>query len=360
MTRYLLAGGGTAGHVNPLLALAEYIAEHEPESEIYVLGTREGLESRLVPERGFKLLTIERLPFPRRPGLYALRFPKKFGQAVRSVRQMIKDLKIDVVVGFGGYASAPAYRAAKKENIGTVIHEANAKPGLANILGARNADAVAVTFAGTPIRGATVTGMPLRKEIEQLDKKSLTGVAREHFGLDPDLKTLVITGGSLGARAINEAMYAAAQAIRDAGVQVLHIWGGLTQLRDPEIAGYQVIKYCDRMDLAFAASTLMVSRAGSAAVSEIAGLGIPAVFVPYSFGNGEQRKNASAVVNAGGALLVEDEQLTAEWVTHTLLPLINNEQELKKMSRAASAAGNLDGTAKLFELIQSVSKGKKS
>ncbi|MBN9612076.1 MAG: glycosyltransferase, partial [Actinobacteria bacterium] len=130
MTAYLLAGGGTAGHVNPLLALADHIREVEADAEIVVLGTREGLEARLVPERGYELQTIARLPFPRRPSGYALTFPARYRRAVGEVRELIRSRGIDTVVGFGGYASAPAYRAARLEGVPYVIHEANARPGL--------------------------------------------------------------------------------------------------------------------------------------------------------------------------------------------------------------------------------------
>ena len=352
MTQYLLAGGGTAGHVNPLLALADLIRAEEPDAGILVLGTREGLEARLVPERGFELATIERLPFPRRPNLAALRFPARFSRAVRQVRALIRSRGIDVVVGFGGYAAAPAYRAAKAEGVPVVIHEANAKPGLANRLGARSTDYVAVTFPGTPIRGARVTGMPLRPEITQLDRLALRAGAREHFGLDAERTTLLVTGGSLGARAINRGISGAARELVDAGVQVLHVWGGLTEVEDPDVEGYRVIPYCDRMDLAFAACDLAVSRAGSTTVSELAGLGVPAILVPYSHGNGEQRFNAATVVEAGGALLVEDDALTPEWVRGTLVGLLQDEARLAEMSQRARGAGSLDGTERLLDVVR--------
>ncbi|UOQ61103.1 UDP-N-acetylglucosamine--N-acetylmuramyl-(pentapeptide) pyrophosphoryl-undecaprenol N-acetylglucosamine transferase [Leucobacter rhizosphaerae] len=351
MTNYLLAGGGTAGHVNPLLALADLIRAEEPDAEILVLGTREGLEARLVPERGFELAFIERLPFPRRPNLAALRFPARFARAVREVRARIRERRIDVVVGFGGYAAAPAYRAARAEGVPVVIHEANAKPGLANRLGARSTEYVAVTFPGTPIRGARVTGMPLRPEITGLDRAALRTSAREHFGLDPERTTLLVTGGSLGARAINQGISGAAAELVGAGVQVLHVWGGLTEVEDPGVAGYHVIPYCDRMDLAFAACDLAVSRAGSTTVSELAGLGVPAILVPYGHGNGEQRFNAASVVDAGGAILVEDAALTPEWVRGTLIPLLSDEARLAEMSRRARSAGSLDGTERLLDLV---------
>lgn len=360
MTAYLLAGGGTAGHVNPLLALADHIREAEPESKIVVLGTREGLEARLVPERGYELVTIERLPFPRRPSGYALRFPGKYRRAVHQVRNLIRAENIDVVVGFGGYASAPAYSAAHRENIPYVIHEANARPGLANRLGARRTPYVAVTFAGTPIRGrhstARVTGMPLRPEIVRLGSvrgdASQRARAREELGLDPSLPTLLVTGGSLGARALNRGISQSARAIVDAGAQVLHLWGGLTEVEDPGVSGYTVLTYCDRMDLALSASDLVVSRAGSTTVSELTGLGIPAVFVPYGHGNGEQRLNARGVVDAGGALMVDEDDLTPDWVRETLLPLLSDTRRLTEMSQRARSVGGLNGTERLYDLVR--------
>jgi UDP-N-acetylglucosamine--N-acetylmuramyl-(pentapeptide) pyrophosphoryl-undecaprenol N-acetylglucosamine transferase len=361
MTVYLLAGGGTAGHVNPLLALADLISAREPGAEIVVLGTAEGLEARLVPERGYELQTIERLPFPRRPGAYALRFPARYRRAVREVRELIRSRRVEVVVGFGGYASAPAYRAAAREGVPYVIHEANARPGLANRLGARRTPHVAVTFAGTPIRGsggeARVTGMPLRPEITGLGGPearvpALRASAREHFGLDPGRRTLLVTGGSLGARALNRGIAGSAAEIVATGAQVLHVWGGLTELEDPGVPGYTVIPYCDRMDLAFAACDLAVSRAGSTTVSELSGLGIPAILVPYGHGNGEQRLNAAGVVEAGGALLVADAELTPEWVRSELIPLLGDDARLAAMADRARSVGALDGTERLHDLVR--------
>lgn len=191
MTTYLLAGGGTAGHVNPLLAVADALREREPDSTVLVLGTREGLESRLVPERGYELLTIDKLPFPRRPNGDALRFPGRWRRTVAQAREHLRGRHVDVVVGFGGYASAPAYVAARRERIPVVVHEANAKPGLANILGARRAAATGVAFEGTPLKGSRVVGMPLRQEIVDLDRDALRASAAEHFGLREDRKSVV-------------------------------------------------------------------------------------------------------------------------------------------------------------------------
>jgi UDP-N-acetylglucosamine--N-acetylmuramyl-(pentapeptide) pyrophosphoryl-undecaprenol N-acetylglucosamine transferase len=356
LTNYLLAGGGTAGHVNPLLALAEEIRRLEPESKIVVIGTAEGLESNLVPERGFRLEIIERLPFPRKLSGYALTFPFRYRQAVSKIRQLILTEKIDVLVGFGGYVSAPAYDAAKRTNLPYVIHEANALPGLANRRAARSAAAVATTFANTQLPGAVQTGMPLRPELES----SLTAVnraqARKELGLDPEMVTLLVTGGSLGAKRINETVWKSRKQLLLAGVQVLHIVGNRSDMEPLQEKNYLRLKYCERMDLAIASADLAVSRAGAATVCEFAAFGLPALFVPYPVGNGEQALNAKSLVDAGGAVMVRDADFDPGYVSAELIPLISDSRKLKKMSEAAKAGAILDATARLLSLVKSVLK----
>lgn len=352
MTRYMLLGGGTAGHINPLLAVAEFIRATEPSSEILVVGTREGLESRLVPERGFSLHTIERLPMPRRLSRYALAFPGKFLRATREVRQLIRDSKTDVVVGFGGYASAPGYVAARREHVPFIIHEANAKPGLANKLAARKTPFVGVAFSSTPIHNATLVGMPLRPEIANLDLSHTKVAAREFFGLNPNKPTLLVTGGSQGARTLNTAINQTAEDITRSGWQILHIWGELSELSAQHHQNYALLPYCDRMDYAFASADLVISRAGAATVSEICALGLPSVLVPYPVGNGEQRVNAQDVVAAGGAMLVDDSRFNTEWILSELLPLLKDSERIQLMGELAASVGHRDGTEKLLALIQ--------
>lgn len=352
MTRYLLAGGGTAGHVNPLLAVADRIRELEPDAEVLVLGTAEGLEARLVPARGYELATIPKVPFPRRPNRAAAAFPARFRASIAQVGTLIADRGIDVVVGFGGYVSTPAYLAARRAGIGIAVHEANAKPGLANRLGARYTRQVGVAFAGTPLRGARIVGMPLRREIERLDRPAVGAEALELFGLQADRPVLLVTGGSLGARRINATVHDSAQAIVDAGWQVLHIAGGNSEIDDPGIAGYTLLEYCDRMDAALAAADFALSRAGSATVSELSALGIPAVYVPYPVGNGEQRFNAAGVVGAGGGLLVADAAFTPEWIEAELLPILGDAPRRERMAGAAASVGMLDGTQRMYDLVR--------
>ena len=358
MTTYLLAGGGTGGHVNPLLALAERIRAYEPDAIVLALGTKEGLETKLVPERGFELLTVERLPFPRKPGRYALSFPSRFSKAVRSVREIIRSRNVDVVVGFGGYASAPAYVAAKRSKVPYVIHEANALPGMANKLGAGSASAIASAFRSTKLKGAVVTGMPLRTEIEAAIGASSKELARTHFGLDPNTSTLLVTGGSLGARSINNAISTAGPLLDAAGIQVLHIVGGNSDLDEIHTKSLVRIKYCDRMDLAMAAADLAVCRSGASTVCEFGSFGLPSVFVPYPVGNGEQRFNAEDLVAAGGATLVNDVDFDVNYVRDQVIPLISNSKQLKKMSQAAKSTSIATGTQLLYELVRGVLPNK--
>jgi UDP-N-acetylglucosamine--N-acetylmuramyl-(pentapeptide) pyrophosphoryl-undecaprenol N-acetylglucosamine transferase len=351
VTTYLLAGGGTAGHVNPLLAVADFLTANDPDATVLVLGTQEGLESRLVPARGYELVVIPRIPFPRRLGRQAISFLPRFRAAVAQVTEIIRTRDVDVVVGFGGYVSTPAYLAARRAGKPIAIHEANARPGLANKLGARLTTTVGVAFSGTPLRHAEVVGMPLRREIEQLDRAAARPEALAYFRLDAGRKTLLVTGGSLGARRLNTTIVESARELTDAGWQVLHITGEKSEVSDPGLDGYTMVAYCDRMDLALAAADFAVARAGAATVSEFSALGIPAVYVPYPVGNGEQRFNAAGVVSAGGGVLVKDTDFLPGWVRSELLPRLADDARVRAMAQAAASVGVLDGSARMSALV---------
>jgi UDP-N-acetylglucosamine--N-acetylmuramyl-(pentapeptide) pyrophosphoryl-undecaprenol N-acetylglucosamine transferase len=353
VTTYLLAGGGTAGHVNPLLAVADTIASREPDATLIVLGTKEGLEARLVPARGYELVFVPRLPFPRRPNRQALTFLPRLDRAVADLADLIRKRNVDVVVGFGGYVSTPAYLAARRAGIPIVIHEANFRAGLANKLGAWFTSHVGVAFPGTRIRHAQVVGMPLRPEIEHLDRAAARPQALEFFGLAPDRPTLLVTGGSLGARRLNSTVVQSAGALIDAGWQVLHITGEKSEVDDPGLAHYRMITYCDRMDLALSAADFAVSRAGAGTVCELSALGIPAVYVPYPVGNGEQRFNAADVVRAGGGILIDDQVFLPEWVQAELIPVLRDRDRVRRMGVAAASVGGLDGSARMADFIRS-------
>lgn len=370
----LLAGGGTAGHVNPLLAVADEVVRRHPGARVTVLGTAEGLESVLVPAHGYPLEIVPRVPLPRRPSLDLVRLPGRLRAAVAAAGRAIDESGAQVVVGFGGYVATPAYLAARRRGVPIVVHEQNARPGLANRLGARWARAVAVTFPGTELRGGQVTGLPLRRPVADLvaartaDATAARASAAEVLGLDPALPTLVVTGGSLGAASINAAVAGAARDLLDAGVQVLHLTGrdksapvrdGLERadLGAQLLDRYHVREYLDEMHLALACADLVLGRAGAGTVCEVAALGLPAVYVPLPIGNGEQRRNAAGVVAAGGALLVDDAALDPAWLVRHVVPLLVGpaaDEERARMGAAAARAGFPDASGRVVDLVDAL------
>ena len=366
--RVLLAGGGSAGHTSPLIATADALrrrldASEPPEpAEILCLGTERGLETRVIPEAGYELALIPPVPLPRKPSVDLLKVPGRLLGAVKAARKVIDDFGADVVVGFGSYVATPAYVAARRSRTPLVIHEGNALPGLANRFGARFCTrAVATSFPDTKLPHAEYVGLPIRRSISTLDRTELRPLARAHFGLDQDLPTLLVTGGSQGARRINESVSACAADFAAAGVQVLHVRGPKGEVTLPErpegSPAYVVVDYVDRMDLAYAAADLMVGRSGSNSVTETAATGLPSVFVPLPIGNGEQNLNAKAVVDAGGGVLVDDAAFTPEWVREHVLDLVADPDRLAGMSQAASGLIPRDADERLADLVIATARG---
>lgn len=350
--RVLLAGGGSAGHTSPLLATADALRRLRPDVEVTCLGTREGLESRLVPEAGLPLEVVPRVPLPRRPGMDLLKVPARLRAARNAALEIVDRVRPDVVVGFGGFVSVPAYLAARKRGLPLVVHEGNTVPGIANKLGARFTEHVATSFPDTDIRHGEYVGLPVRRMISTLDRAALREEGRAHFGLRPDGPVLLVTGGSQGARSLNLAVSGAAADLAAAGVQVLHVQGkhGGAEPATTELP-YVVVDYVDRMDLAYSAADAVLCRAGSNTVTEVSGLGLPAIYVPLPIGNGEQALNARPVVEAGGGLLVADADLTPTWVREHVPPLLTDSSRLTAMGSAAAGLIPLDADEKLARMV---------
>ena len=350
----MLAGGGTAGHVLPALATAEALIRNYPQVRLTFLGTERGLESRLVAEAGHDLVAIPAIPMPRRPGGDLAAMPRRWRAAVGAAREVLVSVQAQAVVGFGGYVSAPAYAAGRAEAVAVVVHESNARPGWANRLGARFADAVTTAGPGIRLRRAQPIGIPLRRSITTLDRVATRAEARRYFGLEPDRPTLLAFGGSQGARRINAAVSEAASDLVAAGSQLLHAVGagaaGMPQ-DTAEIPGYQVRPYLDRMDLAYAAADLVLCRAGALTVAELTAVGLPAVYVPLPIGNGEQRLNAEPVVAAGGGLLVDDVECSGQWLRDAIAPLLRDSTRLAAMGAAARRSGHADADEKLAGIV---------
>ena len=354
--RVLLAGGGSAGHTSPLIATADALRRKHPDVEITCLGTARGLEVTVIPAAGYPLELIPPVPLPRRPGRDLLLVPARLRAATAATGEVFRRVQPAVVAGFGGYVSVPAYLTARSHKVPLVVHEGNALPGVANRFGARFCtDQVATSFPDTRLPHARFIGLPIRRAISTLERAELRPLAREHFGLHQDLPTLLVTGGSQGARRINESVSAAAVELAAAGVQVLHVagpkgWVG-PPARGSALAPYVVVPYVERMELAYAAADAMVGRAGANSVTEAAALGLPAVFVPLPIGNGEQAVNAAAVVRAGGAALVDDAAFTPDWARAELPSLLLDVDRLTAMSRAAAGLIRRDADELLAGMI---------
>lgn len=358
----VLAGGGTAGHINPLLAIAAAIRDARPDARLLAVGTSAGMETRLVPAAGLELATIDRVPFPRRPSVDLLRLPGRLAGAVKQAGRILDDAKADVLVGVGGYVCTPMYLAAWRRRIPIVIHEANTRPGLANRVGARLSSHVAVAFAGTRLKNARHVGMPMRREISALVRATARDNALGALGLQPGKPVLIVTGGSSGAQSINRTVAASLQALADAGIQTLHITGRGKSVEDSagnplQADGYRQREYVDGMETVYAAADLLLARAGAATVSEVAAVGVPAVFVPLPIGNGEQALNADGLVKAGGALMVADRDFTPDWVRTQLIPLLTDRARLGSMAANSEHLGIRDADRLMADLVlEAVSK----
>jgi len=334
--RVLIATGGTAGHIEPALAVADALLELRPGTQITVIGSERGLETDLVPDRGYDLVTVPAVPLPRKPNLDLVRLPLRLRRAVRAAREVVRARHIDVVAGFGGYAALPAYLAARKSTP-IVVHEANARAGLANKVGARYAVRVAAAVPGSGLSRADVVGNPVRRSISGLDRAAQRAAGREYFGLPADGPVVLVTGGSQGARQINSAIRACADDFRAAGIAVLH-HHGRTNVVDPvdPPMPYVLTPYIDRMDLAYAAADLLVARSGAMTVAEATAVGLPAVYVPLPHGNGEQRLNAAARISAGAAIAIDNADFTPEAVRRDVINLLGDPDRFGALRDAAA------------------------
>jgi UDP-N-acetylglucosamine--N-acetylmuramyl-(pentapeptide) pyrophosphoryl-undecaprenol N-acetylglucosamine transferase len=355
----VLAGGGTGGHIYPLLAFADALRRHFPEVRITTLGSPKGMENELIPPAGYDLRLIPAFQLPRSINLDLLRTPDRMYKSAHAAGKVIDEVQADVVVGFGGYVSVPAYLAAWRRELPIVIHEVNVPPGVANRMGMKFTKNVAVGFPQQPkqaesLRDARVVGVPLRAAIAGLDRPALRPYALAQFGLRPDLPVLFVSGGSSGARTINLAVAGAAKKLAHAGIQVLHVQGGRN---DPfEVPSdlpvpYVVVPYLSDMQLGYAAADLMLCRGGAITVAETTAIGMPAIYVPYPHSNQEQKRNALPVVEAGGGILVDNADLNAEWIERTVIPLARDPQRLHAMGAAAAGYGRRDGDEALLDFV---------
>ena len=364
MPKIILAGAGTAGHVEPALAVARWIREHAPETELLFLGTATGVENRLVPAAGFPLVTITKAAFPRTLSASALAWPVRFGSSLLQVRSIIRGSAL--VIGFGGYVCAPAYSVAKTLGIPFLIHEANAKAGMANRLGAALGGEVLRAFGTSSVqeKSNNVVGIPLRSEIVTLagltadQRRAFREAARSELGLDPAAPTLLVFGGSLGSLRFNQAIANSLEFILAQGIQVIHAVGGNNELPYAR-PGYHPVPYIDQMAKAYGAADVVIARSGAVTTTETGLLGIYSIYIPLDIGNGEQRFNAEIVTTQGGGELVPNVEFSAETIKASLARWLTSADEYrssgKRIEFPVDAAAQIGQRA--IELITAKKKG---
>ena len=340
--KIVLAGAGTAGHIEPALAVADAWRREYPNCEFEFVGTSSGLENTLVINAGYKLSQIPKVTLPRSISPTILLAPIKFGQAFMKSHRIIRDA--DCVIGFGGYVSAPIYLAAAIRRTAFVVHEANAIPGWANKLGAFLGGAMAV---GKPVRNgkfrkAEVVGLPLKPAISAAldnakgDWTTARKVAKEQLGLKSNRPLILVMGGSQGSAAINSVI---ASALPDllSNYEVLHSVGGKNQL--PSAAeGYRPLPYIEDMATAYLAADLIIARSGAITCAEVNALGKYAIFIPLAIGNGEQARNADFLVAQGRATLVAQTDFNSEWITANIANFLSKSKELSSGNESDRAA----------------------
>lgn len=361
----LLAGGGTTGHLSPGLAVADLLRDRG--AEILFIGTPNGPEARIVPKSGYPFKAVSVIG--RGPGKITVRNLQavtKLGTATLKALRILRSFKPDVVVGTGGYVSLPAAAAARLAGVPLVLHEQNSVPGMANRVARRFAVAVGVSFPGTERffgPGAFLVGNPVRNALNTFDRPALRPRGLEEFGLQEGRPTLLVFGGSQGAQSINEAVTGAYDGLRASDLQVLHLAGPRNaeaaakavenQRQSGDSLVYRVVGYTDSMELAYACSDLALCRSGASTVAELAAVGLPALLVPLPISlDDDQRKNAEAVVEVGGARLLLNAGLNPKVVVEVVEGLIRDRVQLASMAQAVRTLARPDAAERFADLIE--------
>lgn len=354
----VLAGGGSAGHIEPALAVARAWLAKFPNDRCIFLGTRAGLESTLVPAAGFELFYIDKVVMPRKLNIDIVNLPWQLFASVKSARKLVQEA--DVLIGFGGYISATAYLAAKFSGVPFTVHEANAKVGWANRLGGLLTSNLAVSrpFTSGRFSKARVTGLPLRQDVQSAyvsaskDWERARGEAKRSLGWDAVEPVLLVLGGSQGSTFINSEIAEAISTLERRGIRVLHSVG-LTNEIPESSESYKALPYITDMGAAYLAADVVLARSGAVTCAEVGALSRMAIFVPLPIGNGEQERNATQLVASGRAIVIAQSEFTSKW-------LLENIDALIKKSRGHSEPAksqDLEAEQKIIELMENAMQG---
>jgi len=374
MIDVLLVGGGTAGHVLPAVATAEALRRLRPDLRIAFAGRADSLEERLFAATGERFLPLAAVALPRRPSPALLTVGPRLQRAVRHARRILVQEQVRTVASFGGYVALPVALAARRR-VPLLLHEQNSRPGVANRLAARFADRIALTFPSSvdglggaardpSARRVRITGNPVRSGLVATAGVGPRAAARGRLGLAPDRRTVLVFGGSQGARSINRAVAAAAADWRAADLQVLHVTGphGHDQAAawwreagvdlDASEPTVRIVPYLDDMADAYAAADVVVARAGATTIAELSVVGLPAVLVPYPHATGDhQRTNAEALVRVGAARMLDDAALAPAVVVEAVRAIVADPARHAAMATAARAWARPDAAAAVAALL---------
>ena len=353
MAKVVLAGGGTAGHIEPALAVARQWKISHPNDELIFLGTSSGLENSIVPAANFKLHLIPRVRISRKPSISWIRIPVDLVSSIYSSKKIIKDA--DVLIGFGGYVSAPAYIAAQLSRVPIVIHEANARPGWANRLGSMFTQHLAVAHPVSvgKFSSALLAGLPLRSDVSQgfieaeSNWKSARESAKSSLGFDSSKPLVVVMGGSQGSVAINSVIADSLEYLSGRNIQFLHSVGKANALPH-STALYKAVPYIDAMAKAYLAADLIIARSGAVTCSEFRALGRYALFVPLPIGNGEQFVNAASLVAEGRAEVINQKDFTVSFIKDNIDHLLTRSVS----SPVAGSGSDLHAAEKIVALAE--------
>lgn len=361
--KVVVSGGGTGGHIYPALALINEIKKHDPNVEFLYIGTENGLENNIVKRAGIPFKAIEITGFKRKISFDNVKTITRFLRGVSISKKYLKDFKPDVVIGTGGYVCGPVVYAASKLNIPTVIHEQNSLPGVTNKFLSRYVDKVAICFEDAkkyfPEHKVILTGNPRASEV--LGKDADKG--RQSLGLKPQQKTVLIFGGSRGARAINDAVLQMIPTLAGKPYQVVYVTGEvhyenvMEEMNKLNDSSHVIIKpFIHNMPEVLSAVDLIVSRAGATSLAEITALGLPSILIPSPYVTANhQEVNARSLSDQQAAILLKEQDLTGDTLSSTIDSILLNQIKLDEMSHASKKLGIPDAAKRLYEVMQKIS-----
>lgn len=362
MTRYkfILSGGGTGGHIYPAIAIANELKLQFPDAEFLFVGAKDKMEMQKVPQAGYEIKGLWIAGLQRKLTLQNLMFPLKLASSLLESKRIIKKFKPNVVIGTGGFASGPLLQAAGSAGIPTVVQEQNSYPGITNKLLSKKANAICVAYQNLerffPKEKIVLTGNPVRQDLIDIESKRDEAIA--FYGLDPNKKTLLVLGGSLGARRINQLIEKELQNFLSQDVQVIWQCGKLyfEEYKKYNQPNVKVVDFIERMDFVYAASDVIISRAGASSVSELCIVGKPVIFIPSpNVAEDHQTKNAQAIVDAKGAILLKESELDSQFsiVFEALLKDHGKQKQLSdNIKKLAKPKATQDIVAEIVKLIK--------